>query len=216
MEGWMEMETKMIKLEKIKQEIQKCKKCKLYQYRKNPVPGEGNPNSEIVFIGEAPGFQEDNQGRPFVGAAGKVLDEMLKLAGIKREEVFITNVIKCRPPNNRDPAQDEILACSPYLDRQIDIIRPKIIVTLGRHSTKYIFSKIGKPFSSILKVHGKTFRWQYKGGEILVFPTLHPAASLYNPNMRKILEKDFLRLKEIISKIQGFSKAGEETLDKYL
>ncbi|BAB67347.1 type-4 uracil-DNA glycosylase [Sulfurisphaera tokodaii] len=188
----------MDSLEKIKEEVISCKKCKLWQFRTNAVPGEGYPKAEIMFVGEAPGENEDKEGRPFVGAAGKLLTQMIKeILGLERDQVFITNVVKCRPPNNRDPEEDEITACSPYLDRQIDIIMPKIIVTLGRHSTKYIFSKMGENFSSITKVRGKSYVWKYKEKEIIVFPTYHPAAALYNPNLRKILEEDFKKIREL-------------------
>jgi len=189
---------KIEKLSEIERKIKECRRCRLYLHRKNPVPGEGDPEKGIIFIGEAPGAQEDIFGRPFVGAAGKVLNELLGLIDLKREDVFITNVVKCRPPNNRDPTHEEIEKCSIFLDKQLEIIKPKIIVTLGRHSTKYIFSKMGKKFESILKVHGKVVQWNFHGQEIKIFPTLHPAAALYNPGLRKILETDFKKLKNII------------------
>ncbi|BFH72641.1 type-4 uracil-DNA glycosylase [Sulfurisphaera javensis] len=188
----------MKKLDEIAQEIITCKKCKLWQTRTHAVPGEGNPNAEIMFIGEAPGESEDKEGRPFVGAAGKLLTQLInEILGLDRKQVFITNILKCRPPNNRDPEEDEITACSPYLDEQIEIIMPKIIVTLGRHSTKYIFNKMGESFSSITKVRGKSYSWKYKDKEIIVFPTYHPAAALYNPNLRKTLEEDFKKIREL-------------------
>lgn len=196
----------MDSLDKIKEEVIACKKCRLWQNRTHAVPGEGNPDAEIMFIGEAPGENEDLEGRPFVGAAGKLLTQLIKeILGLDREDVFITNIVKCRPPNNRDPADDEILACSPYLDRQIDIIKPKVIVTLGRHSTKYIFNKIGENFSSISKVRGKSYIWKYKDKEIMVFPTYHPAAALYNPNLRKTLEEDFKKIKEMSTKSKRYT-----------
>ncbi len=203
------------RLEEIAKQIKTCTRCKLHLYRRNPVPGEGSPESGIVFIGEAPGAQEDIQGRPFVGAAGKVLNELLEDIGLERKDVYITNVVKCRPPNNRDPTQDEIKKCSYFLDRQLEIIKPKIIITLGRHSTRYLFSKIGKNFESILKIHGKIIRVSLYGSMVTIFPTLHPAAALYNPRMKKILESDFRKIKDLISTILEDRSKNHNTLDKY-
>lgn len=186
-------------LERIAEEVKRCKNCKLWQFRKNAVPGEGNPNAEIMFIGEAPGATEDDQGRPFVGAAGHLLTDLItQKLGMTRDDVFITNVVKCRPPENRDPEPDEISACSGYLDKQIEIIKPKIIVTLGRHSTNYLFMKMGIKFSSITKIRGKIFKWKSNYGEVLIIPMLHPAAALYNPNLRRLLEEDFTTLKSVL------------------
>ncbi len=170
--------------------IRSCKLCKLSLTRINAVPGEGNSKTSILFIGEAPGATEDKMGRPFVGAAGKLLDELLRSIGLDRGKVYITNLVKCRPPNNRDPEPDEISSCSPYLETQIALINPKIIVTLGKHSTIYMLKKVDINVTSITKVRGKFYEW--KG--ILIFPTYHPAAALYNPNLRKILENDFKTL----------------------
>ncbi|MEM0363594.1 MAG: type-4 uracil-DNA glycosylase [Sulfolobaceae archaeon] len=190
----------MDSLAKIEEEVKVCKKCELWQYRKNAVPGEGNEKAEVMFIGEAPGENEDIEGRPFVGAAGKFLTSLINnILGLSRSDVFITNIVKCRPPKNRDPKPDEIEACSPYLDRQIELIRPKIIVTLGRHSTSYIFQKMNKRMESIGKVRGKFYEWKYKDGKILVFPTYHPAAALYNPELREIIEEDFKKIRDAIN-----------------
>jgi len=183
-------------LDAIAEEIRNCRKCPLHKNRKNAVPGEGNKSAEIMLIGEAPGRNEDEQGRPFVGAAGMFLNELLSIAGLSREEVFITNVVKCRPPGNRDPAQEEIEACSPYLNRQIAAIRPKTIITLGRHSTSYIFRLAGREFRSIMAVRGEFVRASILGLDVRVMPTLHPAASLYNPAMRKFLIEDFSKLRK--------------------
>lgn len=203
----------MDSLEKVREEVLSCKKCKLWQTRTNSVPGEGNPKAEIMFIGEAPGENEDKEGKPFVGAAGKLLTQLIKdVLGLSREDVYITNVVKCRPPNNRDPEEEEILACSPYLDRQIDLIMPKIIVTLGRHSTKYILNKIGGNFSSITKVRGKAYSWKYKDKDIIVFPTYHPAAALYNPNLRRTLEEDFKKIREMMTT----TKPNKYTIEYFL
>jgi len=188
-------------LVKLEEEIKKCTKCPLHASRKNAVPGEGNPEAIIMFIGEAPGRNEDLEGRPFVGAAGRLLTNLIENIGLRREDVYITNVVKCRPPNNRDPKPEEIKACSPYLDRQINCIAPRIIVTLGRHSTKYLLEKNGYNFRSILKIHGKIYNIKIGYIDIKLIPTLHPAAALYNPRFVKILEEDFNRIKNEIRKI---------------
>jgi len=142
-------------LDAVAAEILACRKCELWKTRKNPVPGEGNPNNQIMFIGEAPGYWEDMKGKPFVGAAGKFLDTLLSTANLSRQTVFIGNILKCRPPKNREPQPEEIQKCTPYLNNQIQIIQPKIIVTLGNYSTAYIFSKAALPFSGITQTHGK-------------------------------------------------------------
>ncbi|WP_338603801.1 type-4 uracil-DNA glycosylase [Sulfolobus tengchongensis] len=210
----------MSNLDEVANEIRSCKKCKLWQFRKNAVPGEGNSKAEVMFIGEAPGENEDNEGRPFVGAAGKLLTKLInEVLGLSRAEVFITNVVKCRPPNNRDPEEDEINACSPYLDMQIELIKPRIIVTLGRHSSSYLFRKMGMKMESISRVRGKFYTWNNNEHKILVFPTYHPAAALYNPPIRKILEEDFRRVKEAVSSktvtldnfLYGFGDKGEKS-----
>jgi len=200
-------------LEEIANRIRNCRKCELYKYRRNPVPGEGNPDAEILFIGEAPGEKEDLQGRPFVGAAGKLLNKLIESIGMRREDVFITNIVKCRPPNNRDPKKEEIEACTPYLDEQIKIIKPKIIVALGRHSAKYILSKANIKMKSIMQMRGKFFEIELFGEKITVFLTLHPAAALYNPRWRKYLEEDFEKIKEFL---KGKKIKRERTLESFL
>jgi DNA polymerase len=158
--------------------------------RKNAVPGEGPANAELMLIGEGPGFHEDQQGRPFVGASGQFLTELLQNAGYKREEVFIANVVKCRPPGNRDPQPDEISACAPYLDRQIALINPKVIVTLGRFSMSRYFpgAKISAIHGQAKKIDGRT-----------VVAMFHPAAALHQPALRQSIEEDFHKLKQIIA-----------------
>lgn len=188
-------ETKISKIQRIAEEIRKCRRCSLSETRINAVPGEGNANSSLVLIGEAPGYWEDRRGRPFVGAAGKVLDEALGKVGIRRPEIYITNILKCRPPGNRDPRSGEVQACTPYLDAQLDIIRPKFIVTLGRNATSYIFSRMGLAFESITKVHGRIYEARFKGWISHVMPTFHPAAALYNVNVREKLIADLQLLK---------------------
>jgi DNA polymerase len=167
----------------IADEIRPCTNCRLHQGTRNAVPGEGNPESEILFVGEGPGFHEDAQGRPFVGPAGQLLTDMLARAGLKREDVFITNIVKHRPPGNRDPMPDEIEACGKYLFRQIDAIKPKLIVTLGRFSMMTFFG----PTARITQVHGTTRPWR----DILVYACFHPAAALHQPKYREALEQDF-------------------------
>ncbi len=182
----------MEELESLYEEIRNCTKCRLHQSRTKAVPGEGPESARIMFIGEAPGFHEDQQGRPFVGAAGHFLDELLASIGIKREEVYICNVIKCRPPGNRDPLKDEIDACAPYLDRQLEIIKPKLVVTLGRYSlAKFL------PKASITKVRGQPIRV----GSIVCYPVLHPAAALHQPKWRETLEEDFRRIPQILEEL---------------
>lgn len=181
-------------------EILTCRKCGLWRTRKNAVPGEGNPNAKIMLIGEAPGYWEDIKGRPFVGAAGKFLDDLLSEIGFAREGVFIGNVLKCRPPGNREPMLNEIQTCTPYLDRQIKVIQPKFFVTLGSYSTSYIFSKAGLSFSSITQVRGKFYEVVILEMALTIFPTFHPAATLYNAKYKEILTQDFQRLRNELSK----------------
>lgn len=167
----------------IAEEVRSCTNCRLHQGTRNGVPGEGNPNAEILFVGEGPGFHEDAQGKPFIGPAGKLLTEMLARAGLKREDVFITNIVKHRPPGNRDPMPDEIEACGKFLDRQIAEIQPKLIVTLGRFSMMQFFG----PDARITRVHATTRPWR----DILAYACFHPAAALHQPKYREMLEQDF-------------------------
>lgn len=190
-------------LEKIAAEVRGCPLCKLARTRKNAVPGEGQLAAKIMFIGEAPGRSEDEKGRPFVGAAGRILDDMLKKAGIERSQVFITNVVKCRPPGNRVPEEDESAACRPYLDRQIALVRPKVICILGR--TAYS-SLLGG--GSITANRGKIVE---KAGQ-KYFLTIHPAAAIYNKSLLSVLEADLKKLaKEIKDK-----KGAKSSLEDYL
>jgi len=182
-------------LEAIADQIRGCAKCRLHQGRTNTVPGTGSTTAEILFIGEGPGKDEDIKGEPFVGRAGKLLTAMLQKIGIERESVFITNVVKCRPPENRDPLDDEIAACWPYLEAQIRLINPKVIVTLGRHSLKRFL-----PGFSINAVHGEPKRRRSDGR--IIFPMYHPAVALYKASSLAILEKDFMKLSEMLMKIR--------------
>lgn len=183
-------------LKQVAAEAAVCTKCNLHYSRKKAVPGEGPADAQIMFIGEGPGFHENEQGRPFVGAAGKFLDELLTGIGLQRKQVFIGNVVKCRPPGNRDPQPDELQACSDYLERQIQAINPRVIVTLGRFSMARFL-----PNARISDVHGQIF--QVKGRTVV--PMYHPAAALHQPSLRASVETDFARLPELIEK----AKAGD-------
>jgi uracil-DNA glycosylase family 4 len=177
--------------EKLVKEIMSCTKCRLHKYRKNPVPGEGPLNAKVMVVGEAPGKNEDLQGRPFVGAAGQLLNKLLELAGLRREEVYITNVVKCRPPGNRDPQEDEIAACLPYLIRQIKLIKPKLIIAVGRHAARTLLQLAGYRWTSMSEQHGKIYEANIEGVKLLIAVTYHPAAALYKPPIRQKLEEDF-------------------------
>ena len=183
----------MSQLTDLYQEIRACQKCILAQGRTNAVPGEGPEDADIMFIGEAPGFHEDRQGRPFVGAAGQYLDELLAKIGLKRDEVYIGNVIKCRPPANRDPLPEEIEACRPYLDRQIELIRPRLIITLGRYSMARYF-----PGASISRIHGQPRRV----GNVIYYPMFHPAAALHQPRWRSVIEEDILKIPQLLASLE--------------
>ena len=167
-----------------------CHNCRLGDARTRAVPGEGDPNADVLLVGEAPGFHEDQQGRPFVGAAGQLLNELVDGIGLRREQVFIANVLKCRPPGNRDPLPDEIEACSSYLDRQIELIRPKVIVTLGRYSMAKFFPAA----RSMRDMHGRTA--VYRGSTVLA--AYHPAAVFRQPNLKAVLEEDFRKIPELV------------------
>ena len=179
-------------LEQIAAEVRACQKCPLGRGRKNAVPGEGPANARIMFIGEGPGFHEDQQGRPFVGASGRYLEKLLAEIGLTRHDVFIANVIKCRPPGNRDPKPAELEACRGYLDRQIALIKPSIIVTLGRFSMARYF-----PGQSISRIHGRAKRV----GHVFYFPMFHPAAALRNPAWRQAMSDDIQRIPKLLDQL---------------
>ena len=187
-------------LDAVVSEVTVCTKCPLWKSRKNAVPGIVNPNGRLMFIGEAPGVSEDVKGEPFVGAAGKFLDVLLLQIEFSRKQVFITNVVKCRPPRNREPKPLEIKTCAPYLDRQMLIIRPEVVVTLGSHSTSTVFSKAMLPFNSITQVHGKLYKTIIRDFQLKVFPTFHPAAALYSARYKDQITADFEVLKNELAK----------------
>jgi len=178
-------------LEELHQRIASCPDCDLCRTRTHAVPGEGPPNAEVLFVGEAPGFYEDQQARPFVGPAGRFLDELIASIGLRRDQVFITNVVKCRPPNNRDPLPGEIDACRKHLQRQIELIQPRIIVSLGRYSLAWF-----SPRDAISKVHGQA---KVKDG-VYFIPMYHPAAALHAGNMRKVIEEDFRKIPAVLER----------------
>jgi DNA polymerase len=190
-------------LEAIAQEVRGCVKCPLHSGRTNAVPGAGRVDADIMFIGEAPGFHEDQQGLPFVGASGKYLEQLLDQIGLTRADVFITNVVKCRPPGNRDPLPAEIQTCtSNYLNRQIDVIKPKLIATLGRYSMALFFS----PDARISKIHGQPKRADGR----IYYPLFHPAAVLRNPDLRGTMEADFKRMLTLIKEIEQANTIDDE------
>jgi len=190
-------------LKKIAEEVSKCTACDLHYSRKHAVPGAGRADAEIMFIGEGPGFHENEEGLPFVGAAGKFLDELLESINLKRSDVFITNVVKCRPPGNRDPNPDELHACSGYLERQIRIINPKVIVTLGRYSMEHFLRH-----AKISQIHGQAIRVRGR----LIVAMYHPAAALHQRSLKSTIEEDFSHLPELIAKAANLPPAVEEEL----
>ena len=195
----------MDNMSQIDREISVCTDCPLSRNRSRAVPGEGPENAEVMLVGEAPGFNEDKQGRPFVGAAGHFLDQLLALARLRREDVYITNTVKCRPLNNRDPLPAEMATCRKYLDRQIAVVAPKVILTLGRHSLTSFLPKetIGKARGKPRNISGTT-----------LFPMYHPAAALHQPSLRQVIEEDMRKLpallKSISSSVEGIANFQKE------
>ena len=182
-------------------EISSCKRCDLHKYRTRAVPGEGPENADIMFIGEAPGWHEDQQGRPFVGPAGKYLEKLLATIGLKREQVYITNVVKDRPPGNRDPLPTEITACHQWLEQQIEIIRPRMIVTLGRYSMAMFF-----PGKTISKIHGTASR----KNNTIYFAMYHPAAALHQQSLHSVIEEDMLKIPVLLEQTQDVDIVQDE------
>ncbi|MBM4124444.1 MAG: uracil-DNA glycosylase [Nitrospira sp.] len=189
-------------LQELGESLHGCQRCKLSRLgRSQVVFGTGNPKADVMFVGEAPGFHEDRQGEPFVGAAGKLLNDLLQSAGLSRNEVYIANVIKCRPPDNRDPEPDEVETCKPFLLQQIDLIKPKLVCTLGNWATQTILEKkVG-----ITKVRGQAFRLK----DFVVFPLLHPAAALHQGSLREPLHEDFRKLKAYLEQAKNPAPANQ-------
>lgn len=178
------------------EQVSGCTRCRLSQGRTEVVFGVGNPHADLMFVGEAPGFHEDKQGVPFVGQAGKLLDKLLGGIGLERSEVYIANVLKCRPPGNRDPQPDEIESCEPHLFRQVELIQPRVVATLGNFATKLLS---GKP-TGITRVHGQEQEVTLGGNRVLLYPLYHPAAALYTPAMLNVLQEDFRRIPELMGR----------------
>jgi uracil-DNA glycosylase family 4 len=177
-------------------QVSGCTSCRLSQGRTQVVFGAGNPNADLMFVGEAPGFHEDKQGVPFVGQAGKLLEKLLAGIGLARADVYITNVLLCRPPGNRDPMPDEIETCERHLWKQIELIRPAVVATLGNFATKLLS---GRPLG-ITRVHGQEQQVELGGRSVLLYPLYHPAAALYTPRMLEVLEADFRRVPELLGR----------------
>jgi DNA polymerase len=184
-------------LDALRDTVAECTRCPLSQTRTQTVFGSGSATADLMFVGEAPGFHEDKQGVPFVGAAGQLLGKLLNGIGMTREDVFVANVLKCRPPGNRDPLPEEIAACESHLFRQIELIRPLVVATLGNFATKLLS---GKP-DGITKVHGREQEVVLGGSRVLLFPIFHPAAALYTPRMLDVLQADFQRLPELLGRV---------------
>jgi len=192
---------KQMKMQDLSETIHSCQKCELGSTRTHAVVGSGSLDAEVMFIGEAPGFHEDQKGIPFVGRAGNILSSLLDHIGMKREDIYIANILKCRPPKNRNPLKDEVEKCTSYLDAQIEIIQPSILVPLGNFSYRYLFSTYGLPINKISQDHGKIFTKNTILGTLMVMPMYHPAVATYNPNKIDVLMKDFEILKQNIRKI---------------
>jgi uracil-DNA glycosylase family 4 len=186
-------------LEELRAEASVCTRCRLHEGRTQVVFGNGNPNADLMLVGEAPGFHEDQQGLPFVGQAGKLLDRLLAGIGLTRADVYVANTLKCRPPGNRDPMPDEKHECEPWLFRQIELIRPKVIATLGNHATKQLTGKE----TGITRVHGQVQDATYGSTRVAIYPLYHPAAALYTPAMLKVLEEDFARIPALLERGSG-------------
>ena len=183
-------------LREYSEDVASCTKCALAEGRTQVVFGSGSPDADLMFVGEAPGFHEDQQGVPFVGQAGKLLDKLLAGIGMTRADVFVANVLKCRPPGNRDPLPEEIAACEPHLFRQIELIEPKLVATLGNFATKLLS---GRP-TGITRVHGQPQEVALGARSVTLYPIYHPAAALYTPSMLKVLEEDFARIPELLDR----------------
>jgi uracil-DNA glycosylase family 4 len=188
--------TRALALSAFGEQVAVCTRCRLSQGRTQVVFGVGSPDADLMFVGEAPGFHEDQQGIPFVGQAGQLLTKLLAGIGLARDDVYIANVLKCRPPGNRDPAPDEIEACESHLFRQIELIRPRVVATLGNFATKLLSGKQ----TGITRVHGQEQERTLGGHRVLLYPLYHPAAALYTPAMLRVLEEDFRRLPALLAK----------------
>lgn len=187
-----------MKLEEIKKLVYKCEKCDLHKTKINYVFGEGNSKAKIIFIGEAPGANEDKIGKPFIGRAGKIFDELLQSINLKREDIYIANILKCRPQKNRNPTPDEISLCTPFLTAQIESIKPEIICPMGNFAAGFILKQfgLGNKVEGISKIHGKKFKVKNLFDEVILIPLYHPAVATYNPDMKTVLLEDIKILRE--------------------
>ena len=197
-----EIKSKEQLIEDLSREINNCKKCELWKTRNKALVGDGSVNARIMVIGESPGYNEDLQGRAFVGEAGKILDQLLYIIKLKRSNIYITNVLKCHPPKNHNPTKQEIDSCINYLDKQIEVIKPKIIITLGKYASKEILNKFNLEFSKISEVHGKLFDVKTSFGNIKIMPMYHPAVACYRSEMMDTIKNDFVKLGEIVEQVQ--------------
>jgi len=190
--------------EKTLNEVMLCRKCRLSESRTNVVFGEGDLKAEVMLVGEAPGFNEDKEGKPFVGQAGKMLSEtLLKAAGLKRSRIYITNVVKCRPPGNREPTDEEVEACLPYLEKQIQFIRPKLIVALGNVAAGTLFRRFNIKTASMGSIHGKVFNVSTLScGNFKIIPSYHPATALYKPNVSGVMMGDWVKIGEVLRSLK--------------
>lgn len=205
-EGMVQVTEREVAIERLATVINECRKCPLWENTHHAVPGDGSSRADLMLIGEAPGKQEDLTGMPFVGRAGKLLEGLLSGIGLSRTDVFIANIVKHRPPGNRDPRDEEIRACTPYLEEQIRIIAPKVIVMLGRHSSRYILSLLSVEFDRITDIRGKVYEGTLFGHPVRLIPTLHPAAALYNPGYREALEEDFQAVGRELARVLGSAR----------
>ena len=201
----MDVAERLARLEQLAGEASGCTRCRLAEGRTQVVFGVGDANADLMFVGEAPGFHEDKQGYPFVGQAGKLLDKLLGGIGLTRADVYIANVLKCRPPGNRDPVPDEIQSCEPYLFRQIELIEPRVVATLGNFATKLLSGKQ----TGITRVHGQPQDVVLGGRPVLLYPLYHPAAALYTPSMLAVLEEDFARLPDLFARASAAAARDE-------
>ena len=184
------------KIKKLGAEILNCRKCELWKTRNKPLVGDGSINAQILMVGESPGYHEDIIGKAFVGEAGKVLDQSLEVIDLKREQIYITNVLKCHPPKNHNPNRQQIDSCIGYLYRQIEIIKPKIIMSLGKFASKEMFAKFNLDFTRISELHGKIFEIETDFGKIKIIPLYHPAVACYHNEMIEVIKEDFMKIRD--------------------
>ncbi|BDC36661.1 uracil-DNA glycosylase [Candidatus Methanoliparum sp. LAM-1] len=203
----MDFTAKKIAFSKLENTIKRCTKCNLCKNIRNYVVGEGSLDSKSIFVGEAPGEKEDETGRPFIGNAGKILTKMLNKANLKREDVYITNILKCRPPNNRDPLIEEINSCAPYLIEQLEILKPKMIVPLGRYSTFFILNLFKcENTGRMIEERGRLHKLRVWDSDVFIIPTYHPAAVIYRKDLEKVFQEDIMKVAQLLSSNHSANK----------